>query len=290
MSLARAVSALVFLLLAGLRPISAHGYSTGPPDGRCGQPPKFISCRDCHIGPQGDGGIALHGVPADGYEPGAEYPLTIELFDPGQGMWGFEITPMLDATLGQAGICIVTDSLRTQLSDHPDPDADYLKQTIDGVHDGSPGPVTWSFVWRAPAAAAPVTFYLAGNAANGNGSPSGDYIYVLQRPVTPVTAVATAAESPAAFRLTGAPYPNPLSAGGVLSVRFTTASPAHIVARVFDVSGRLVAQPFDRDILRGAHLVAWDGRRWSGERVARGVYFLELRTAEASLTSRLIVE
>ncbi len=268
----------------------AHGYSTGPPDGRCGQPPKFISCRDCHLGPQGDGGIALHGVPADGYEPGAVYPLTIELFDPGQGMWGFEITAMLDATLGQAGICIVTDSLRTQLSDHPDPDPDYLKQTIDGIHDGSPGPVTWSFAWRAPATAEPVTFYLAGNAANGNGSPSGDYIYVLQRPVTPVTAVATAAESPAAFRLLGPPHPNPLPTSGALSLRFTMDAPARVVARIFDVHGRWVAEPFARNLLAGAHVASWDGRASHGARVPRGAYFLVLDAGESALTTRLMVD
>jgi hypothetical protein len=279
------------MLLAGVRAIPAHGYSTGPPDGRCGQPPKFITCRDCHIGPQGDGGIALHGVPADGYEPGAVYPLTIELFDPGQGMWGFEITAMLDATLAQAGITIVTDPLRTQLSDHPDPDPDYLKHTIDGIHDGSPGPVTWDFDWEAPAVAEPVTFYLAGNAANGNGSPSGDYIYALQRPVAPVTAaIATAAESPAAFRLTGAPYPNPLPAGAVMSVGFSMDAPAHIVARIFDVSGRLVAQPLARELLAGAHVLSWDGHGWDGRSVPRGAYFLTLDADEMSLTSRLMVD
>ncbi|MBP8137654.1 MAG: hypothetical protein KAY61_05565, partial [Candidatus Eisenbacteria bacterium] len=40
------------------------------------------------------------------------------------------------------------------------------------------GPVTWSFDWTAPSSpAGSVTFYAAGNAANGSEEPSGDWIF-----------------------------------------------------------------------------------------------------------------
>ena len=53
-----------------------------------------------------------------------------------------------------------------------------MKHTSAGTFAGTPGPTSWQYQWTAPAASvASVTFYAAGNAANGTGNTSGDYIY-----------------------------------------------------------------------------------------------------------------
>jgi hypothetical protein len=277
----------ILFALGTLAVPQASAWSSGPPDGFAGNPPALISCRACHGEAIGDGTIALLGLPA-GYDPGITYTLTLELADPGQGRWGFELTPIDNATLYQAGTLIATDLTNTQLSDNPGPDPDYLKHTTDGTYDGvMDGPVTWSFDWTAPAAG-DVTFYLAGNAANGNGSPSGDYIYLLQRPVSSATGVVP--EPAPAVMFVGPSFPNPAPAGATAAVRFALGAPSSVVLRVIDAGGRFIAEPMRAELGTGSHLAAWNGRTADGRTVARGVYFFTLHAAGRELVTRLVID
>ena len=163
---------------------SAGAYPEGPPDGVAGDPPAHFTCTLCHdLYPlsSGNGSLELLGLPVL-YTSGAQYDLTVRLADPGQVEWGFEITAQ-DEMGHSAGTFMVTDPLRTQLSDNPGTSPDYLKHTRDGTYEGTAdGPVSWTFRWTAPASGS-VTFYLAGNAADGTGDPWYDYIYALERTV-----------------------------------------------------------------------------------------------------------
>ena len=168
-------------------------FSSGPPDGHAGNPPLNQTCVACHVTfplNSGDGDLRLLNLPPS-YTPGQGYDLVLELSDPGQMRWGFELTVIDDAN--QAGgdlVATVADS--SQLSDHPGTAPDYLKHTLAGTRTGTAGPQRWPFRWIAPAAPA-VTFYFAGNAANGNGWEDGDFIYArsqrlsLVAPVEPST-------------------------------------------------------------------------------------------------------
>src|SRR5262245_21343460 len=174
------------LLAAAALPGAARAFSGGPPDGFAGDPPAMFNCTLCHLDfpvNSGDGSLQLLGLPA-AYMPGANYNLTVRLADPGQQRWGFELTA-IDATINAAGTFTLTDFLRTQLSDNPGTDPDYVKHTSVGADWGTPnGPTTWSFTWTAPLAG-DATFYLAGNAADGTEDPGFDYIYTLVRTVPP---------------------------------------------------------------------------------------------------------
>ncbi|HWN82981.1 MAG TPA: choice-of-anchor V domain-containing protein, partial [Candidatus Udaeobacter sp.] len=138
------------LLAAALASACAVSASPGgPPDGFAGNPPANITCRDCHGYAVGDGALALLGVPP-AFTPGASYDLTVQLQDPGQRRWGFELT-VIDAPSHAAGTLQVVDAVRTQLSDHPGSEPDYLKQTLEGTQNGTlNGPVIWPFQWIAP--------------------------------------------------------------------------------------------------------------------------------------------
>jgi hypothetical protein len=165
-----------------------HAFPEGPPDGVAGDPPLFFTCTLCHDSyslNSGNGSLELLGLPLE-YTPGASYDLTVRLADPGQIEWGFEITALGAQDQG-SGSFTITDALQTQLSDNPGTSADYVKQTHGGVHEGTAdGPVIWNFRWTAPLSG-PVTFYLAGNAADGSGDPSNDSIYALTRTVAEPT-------------------------------------------------------------------------------------------------------
>jgi hypothetical protein len=160
--------------------MTVWGFSSGPPDGRTGAPGEGI-CTDCHTSfplNSGDGSLALNGLP-DFYSPGATYPCTVALEDPGQQRWGFELAAKDEDDL-QAGTITATDGVNTQTS--VTGGITYLKHTSTGTYSGTPdGPVSWTFDWTAPTLKGPgrVYFYVAGNGANGADGNQGDYIYSI---------------------------------------------------------------------------------------------------------------
>ena len=194
-----AVSAVAASLgLALLAALPARAFDFGPPDGFAGNPPDAMNCTLCHYEFEvnsGDGALQLIGLPAT-YVPGQTYNLSVRLSDPEQKRWGFELTVQDDADYNeQGGQLVVLDDVNTQLSPDGFGTGDFLKHTKIGTFEGtSDGPVEWSFAWTAPdASVASVTFYAAGNAANGDDSYTGDYVYTTSQ-----TAIA---ESPTAARL-----------------------------------------------------------------------------------------
>ena len=169
-------------------PKRAGAMSYQPPAERTGAPGELL-CTQCHSIPgTGDGSVAI-AVPPE-YVPGNNYVITVTLQDPDQLRWGFEaIAYRIDQetlTLEMAGAFTNLSTLTTiqELSDG----RQYVSHTSnagdpgpepDGTFLGTlGGPVAWTFNWTAPATGSgPVTWYVAGNAANGNGTNSGDYIY-----------------------------------------------------------------------------------------------------------------
>ena len=92
--------------------------------------------------------------------------------------WGFQLTA-LDASEERAGTLQPLDGL-TQVLDNqgPFPDPQYIEHTSQGTFPGQQNGASWTFRWTAPAEdVGPVTFYVAGNQANGDGNTSGDNIY-----------------------------------------------------------------------------------------------------------------
>jgi hypothetical protein len=167
---------------------AAYTHSAGPPTGVTGSPAdRGATCNQpgCHqsksLNVKG-GSVVIGGVP-DSYVPGARYTLTVQVQKPGQSRWGFELTAtnMANHRVGQFTI---TDKAHTRLvgTRITTPTATnpvYVEQSLSGTfaRQRDAGPV-WSFDWTAPASGVGlVTFYAAGNAANNNDQPTGDFIY-----------------------------------------------------------------------------------------------------------------
>jgi hypothetical protein len=119
--------------------------------------------------------MQLQGVPAV-YQPGQSYMFWVELEEPGQSRWGFQLTA-LDDTHAMAGNLAAANMDSTQTVTGGG--KTYVEHRSAGTWRGvGDGPVTWRVNWTAPAAGAgEVTFWFAGNAANNNGGSSGDHIY-----------------------------------------------------------------------------------------------------------------
>lgn len=181
------------LVLAGLayyglhRPYQAHAkISPGPPLGFTGAPGEG-TCVGCHYtfsqpNPPNTGGkVEITGLPTS-YTPGQNYTVTVTLTHPTARAWGFELT-LLDQNGASAnsGALTVTDSatvLKRDSNASGQPRT-YLSHNGEaGIARGRTGANSWSFRWTAPAGnVGDITFYAAGNAANNQVSPEGDYIY-----------------------------------------------------------------------------------------------------------------
>ena len=281
--------ALVLLAVAAspFTAVQAAAYSSGPPDGFAGEPPFERSCTVCHgSGKMGDGALILLDLPS-AYTPNQTYDLGVELQDPGQIRWGFELTVLDDATLGEGGVLIATDLANTQLSEHPGNERDYLKHTLAGTYNGTPnGPVSWGFQWTAPTSGS-VTFYVAGNAADGDGSADfDDVIYLAQGSISSTVAVEPVTLSTATTRLEPS-FPNPFKPS--TSIPFELAESHQVLLRVYGVDGRLVATLINGERPAGRHIVSWDGRDLNGLRAGSGVYFLALRAGGVETRQRVVL-
>ncbi len=169
----------VLVLLFAVSTGSAFAFSVQAPPAEKTGAPNESTCMDCHVGNElnaSDGSLMLT-IP-ETYIPNEVYTIVVNLSREGQSRWGFEMTA-LDADGGSAGSFIVDDAGNTGIFEANS--KKYIHHTTAGTAAGTNDANSWEFQWTAPDAdMGPVTFYAAGNAANGDFNTTGDYIYTTQ--------------------------------------------------------------------------------------------------------------
>jgi len=158
------------------RPASAS--SAQPPVARTNAPGEG-NCTGCHTGNAlntAGGSVAITDVPPSSV-PGQTYTLTVTVQRPGQLRWGFEMTALRSNGFAAGSFTNLTTFTGTQTFSG----RLYINHSrlngADGTFPDDPSGA-WQINWTAPAAGAgTVTFYAAGNAADGLGSDQGDFIY-----------------------------------------------------------------------------------------------------------------
>lgn len=178
------------------KPVGA--FETGPDPGFTGAPGES-TCTSCHGGGPAGGTLTIEGLPTS-YTAGQQILVTVRLNQAGRARYGFELTAL--GPNGQsAGTIELSQPDRTQLKNSFfGPQRVYVEHTFNGTTPSS-GQGLWTFRWTAPATSTgTVTFYVAGNAANGDRTASGDSIYTTntaiqaqQTPPPPNFAVVSAA-------------------------------------------------------------------------------------------------
>ncbi|HKA00352.1 MAG TPA: choice-of-anchor V domain-containing protein [Candidatus Solibacter sp.] len=198
--------------------IWAHEY--GPDPGYCGVPKEQGTCTasQCHVGTTNDakntGSVSIAFPNGQNYVPGVKQHLVVTIADPAstQRAWGFQLTARLASnTATVAGTFASTDTntflmcaganLFTQLEVDYSPTKtqtcptnmplQYVEHSLAGYNasKGRTGSQTYELDWTPPATAqGNVTFYVAGNAANGDLSTNGDHIYATSYTLTPGSA------------------------------------------------------------------------------------------------------
>lgn len=155
----------------------SHLNVTGAPTGRTGAPGELTCATSgCHGGTAQSGAtenqfvfLNSGGTPVTAYIPGQTYTVGLSLAS-NPTKKGFQATVLTSANVavgtltgsGVGGTTVVTGGARK-----------YVNHTF--ASSTSPA---WGWTWQAPATdAGPVTFYIATNKSNNNGSDNGDVIY-----------------------------------------------------------------------------------------------------------------
>lgn len=147
-----------------------------PPEGYTGANGQY--CNSCHstnnLNTEG-GSIMVNGLPTTSYEPGKTYTfsITITHAQPNRSKWGFSIIALnkAGARAGSFGSTSANAIINGEELSHADAPATSLQASY-----------TFSELsYTAPTQPGPddetISFYYVANAANGNGSTSGDFIY-----------------------------------------------------------------------------------------------------------------
>jgi hypothetical protein len=149
-----------------------YANSSGSPGGRSGSPGDGgATCTACHAGTAAtQSGWITTNIPENGFAPGETYEITLNAAHSGAGRFGFELTAE-NPVGSKLGGFTITDASRTKLISG----GNAVTHTSSGNSGGNN--TSWSFNWTAPDDEVEVRFYAAVNAANGNGTNSGDQIY-----------------------------------------------------------------------------------------------------------------
>ncbi|MDZ7261907.1 MAG: T9SS type A sorting domain-containing protein, partial [candidate division KSB1 bacterium] len=92
----------------------------------------------------------------------------------------------------------------------------------------------------------------------------------------------------------GQNYPNPFSVTGVsgnvgTTLQFQLPEPCQVSIEVYNVMGQLVSIVFKGSLKAGYHQVFWDGKDFSGQCLASGIYFYRIQAGTFSQIKRMLL-
>jgi len=202
-------SFLLTIFLITVNQSSVYTRSNGTIIAKTGAPGEN-TCAQCHSGSSGGGGsvtLLVDGSSAPGtYVAGQVYSMTVEIEDPLSSEYGFQMVFLNPSNAGPAtGGFSAIPGTWLQMSGTKE----YITHNTPKTTATNTETATWVFDWTAPNPAdGNITFYLAGNATNNNGSTSGDKVYttsltfnapVAACEITNLTAMAQACDASGNF-------------------------------------------------------------------------------------------
>jgi hypothetical protein len=149
--------------------------------------PNEDNCTSCHTSfnvNSGTGNVSIAGVPIN-YLPNKSIPITVTTTQSDAVIFGFQLTA-IDSQGKKVGTFTLPTQSPQQLQTVDgivnNNQRTYVEHTNSGVIPTQFGSKTWNFTWNAPAQrVGKISFYVAGNAANSDGGPAGDYIYTTNK-------------------------------------------------------------------------------------------------------------
>lgn len=173
------------LFATTVRLVASHAYAEGAPPGFSGGF-KEDSCHACHFHANpnsGPGRVTIEGVPAT-FAPGERYTLTITLRRAGMKLAGFQLAARFRDSGAQAGTMAPGPGDGERAGIESQAGVQYAGQKKAGTEVAADA-TQWTIEWTAPKGGSPVIFHVAANAANGDESVDGDFVYTATTESSP---------------------------------------------------------------------------------------------------------
>jgi hypothetical protein len=167
------------ILSATMRLVASHAYAEGAPAGFSGGFNED-SCHACHFHEplNSEGGrLAIEGVPAS-FGAGQRYTLTVTLTRAGMKRAGFQLAARFKDGGAQAGTLAPGPDEGERVSVESHSGVQYASQKKDGSSISAADAARWTIEWIAPDRGGPVIIHVSANAADGNESADGDFVYM----------------------------------------------------------------------------------------------------------------
>ncbi len=245
----------------------------GAPSGNTGSPGddnQTCAHVDCHTGSASSrDGLIFTDVPELGYLSGVEYLITVKVSEPGIEKFGFQASPQTIEG-SKLGKLTLIDPLLTKLTGG----SKYVTHTLSGT--AGTDSLSWTFHWTPESASGDVTFYVAVNASDNEEDATGDLIF---------TNSLTIQEDPSNV---------PLSIEDLNKITFDLISPTsnylilnvatavndNLEVSIFDVHGNYIKST-TYQYSNGSMQIPLDG-------ISAGIYFVNLRNAQGTITKQFI--
>ncbi|RYE25250.1 MAG: Omp28-related outer membrane protein [Sphingobacteriales bacterium] len=82
-------------------------------------------------------------------------------------------------------------------------------------------------------------------------------------------------------------YPNPATTSDVIKVEYNTIESANVIMNVMDVTGKVVATPYQSTDVAGSHTIQW---RAADAGLASGIYIMQLSTGKNTFTQKINIQ
>ena len=250
--------------------------SSLPPQGFTGITPGS-NCRTCHSGNplNANGGtVVISGLP-ENYAPGTTYTFSVVVnhANADRIRWGFSVKAA-GTNNDDAGSFSTTN-----------PNA--LNNGPELSHQNAPNtaPAT-SFTfsnlrWTAPtnptAQQQSITFYVAGNASNGDFDTGGDFVYTATRSITLQT-------SSVQERVPGVDNWTVNAAAGAITLRLALTEAMPLTVSLYSLNGALITQQFTRRLLPGEQVI-----RLQTPFIQPGMYLVVISNGQRRSTSKVVL-
>lgn len=256
--------------------------------GRTGSPGESTCVNNCHnsyVLNDGTGSVTITSdIPNWEYMTNDTYNISVTVSHVGSPLFGFDFEALDGSSPNQnAGTIMVTNSAETHI----------LNATVSSVirknivHQLNGGVATdtktFSFKWKAPATnIGNITFYAAGNGANGDNQKPGDHIYTTSQVLTPAPGAGISSQAVSSNGISI--YPNP--AHETVTVNYNTVAGENISVSLLSIDGKTNSEIYSGKGDGQKHEVKLN----LPENLAAGVYLVKMINAGEVSVSRLVVQ
>ena len=278
----------ITILLMGITIISINsGFDILSSTGKAGKTgsPGESTCTGCHTGSVLNDGTGLVTISSTDlinwqYTPGQTYSIDVNVSRTGNSLFGFDCE-CLNSNNQDEGTFIVTNS-ETQILNATVSNVirKNMVHTLNGGNTANSH--TFSFNWTAPSTnIGDVTFYVTGNAANGNSITSGDHIYSTSQLVIPaINGILSNTQNNNNFSV----YPNP--AQDHISVTYTALVNEKASVRLFSMSGQVIEITQQQQQSMGNTPTI----EVQIPEIPKGVYLIQLENGASLSTQKIIIK